>query len=35
MKVLQVIPEFKLAGAETMCENLLEQLKGRGVDVGF
>lgn len=33
MKVLQVIPEFKLAGAETMCENLLSQLKERGIDV--
>lgn len=30
MKVIQVIPNFALAGAETMCENLIYQLIKRG-----
>ncbi len=33
MKIIQVIPEFGLAGAETMCENLTYELKKRGQDV--
>lgn len=33
MKVLQIMPEFGLAGAEIMCENLCYQLKKNGVDV--
>ncbi len=33
MKIIQVMPEFKLAGAEIMCENLAYQLKKRGHDV--
>lgn len=33
MKVIQVMPEFGLAGAETMCENLSVELVKMGVDV--
>lgn len=33
MKVIQVIPAFRLAGAEVMCENLCVALKDAGVDV--
>ena len=33
MKVLQIIPMFKLAGAETMCENLCKALRNQGCDV--
>ena len=33
MKVLQVMPNFSLAGAEIMCENLVYALKNQGVDV--
>lgn len=33
MKVVQVIPAFRLAGAEVMCENLCVALKNAGVDV--
>ena len=33
MKVIQVIPAFRLAGAEVMCENLCVALKNAGVDV--
>lgn len=33
MKVLQIIPMFKLAGAETMCENLCKALQNQGCDV--
>ena len=33
MKVLQVMPEFALAGAEIMCENLIYGLKKIGADV--
>ena len=33
MKVLQVMPNFSLAGAEIMCENLVYALTKRGVDV--
>lgn len=33
MKVIQVIPMLKLAGAERMCETLTLELKKRGVDV--
>lgn len=33
MKVLQIIPMFKLAGAETMCENLCYALRKQGCDV--
>ena len=33
MKVVQIIPNFSLAGAEIMCENLIYSLRERGVDV--
>lgn len=33
MKVIQVMPEFGLAGAEIMCENLMYGLALNGVDV--
>lgn len=33
MKVLQIIPMFKLAGAETMCENLCYALRSQGCNV--
>ena len=33
MKVLQIIPNFALAGAETMCANLCLQLHNREIDV--
>lgn len=33
MKVLQIIPIFKLAGAEIMCENLCYELREQGCDV--
>lgn len=33
MKVLQIIPMFKLAGAETMCENLCYALCSQGCNV--
>ena len=33
MKVLQIIPMFKLAGAETMCENLCYALSSQGCNV--
>lgn len=33
MKIVQVMPEFGLAGAETMCENLTYELKKQGHEV--
>lgn len=33
MKIIQVIPAFRLAGAETMCENLCVALKNAGQTV--
>lgn len=33
MKVIQIMPEFGLAGAETMCENLSYELMRQGDDV--
>ena len=33
MKIIQVMPEFDLAGAEIMCENLIYALKNLGEDV--
>lgn len=33
MKVIQIMPEFGLAGAEIMCENLTVKLVERGIDV--
>lgn len=33
MKIIQLMPEFRLAGAETMCENLTCELISRGHDV--
>ena len=33
MKVIQIMPEFGLAGAETMCENLTYRLIALGVEV--
>ena len=33
MKIMQVMPEFALAGAEVMCENLIYGLKKIGADV--
>ncbi len=33
MKIIEVMPEFGLAGAETMCENLTEQLVQLGHEV--
>lgn len=33
MKVIQIMPEFGLAGAEIMCENLTMKLAERGIDV--
>ena len=33
MKIVQVMPEFGLAGAETMCENLTYELIKLGHDV--
>lgn len=33
MKILQVMPEFALAGAEIMCENLIYELKKAGHEV--
>lgn len=34
MYIIQIMPEFGLAGAETMCENLLYELKKMGHKVG-
>ena len=31
MKVIQVIPAFRLAGADVMCENLCVALKNAGI----
>ena len=33
MKVIQVMPNFALAGAEIMCENLVYELQKKGEDV--
>lgn len=33
MKVIQVMPEFALAGAEIMCENLVYGLRKKGIEV--
>lgn len=33
MKVIQVMPNFELAGAEVMCENLVYSLRKQGIDV--
>ena len=33
MKIIQVIPAFRLAGAEVMCENLCVALKNAGENV--
>lgn len=33
MKVIQIMPEFGLAGAETMCQNLSMELSRMGVEV--
>ena len=33
MKIIQVMPEFHLAGAETMVENLSNQLHDMGHEV--
>lgn len=33
MRIIQIMPEFGLAGAETMCENLTYELKKLGHDV--
>lgn len=33
MKVIQIMPEFGLAGAEIMCENLSSELKKMGIDI--
>ena len=33
MKVIQVIPNLYMGGAEIMCENLTLELKNMGVDV--
>lgn len=33
MKIIQVIPVFRLAGAEIMCENLCVALKNAGETV--
>lgn len=33
MKVMQIMPEFGLAGAEIMCENLTIELVKKGIDV--
>ncbi len=33
MKVIQIIPSFALAGAETMCENLIYALRAEGAEV--
>lgn len=33
MKIMQVIPAFRLAGAEVMCENLCIALKNAGESV--
>ena len=33
MKIIQIMPEFGLAGAETMCENLSYELVRQGEDV--
>ncbi len=33
MKIVQIMPAFVLAGAETMCENLIYQLRDLGHDV--
>lgn len=33
MKIIQIMPEFGLAGAETMCENLTYELIKKGQDV--
>lgn len=33
MKVIQIMPEFGLAGAETMCENLCYELKKDGIEL--
>lgn len=33
MKIIQIMPEFGLAGAEIMCENLVYELVNQGLDV--
>lgn len=33
MKVIQIMPNFELAGAEIMCENLVYSLSRQGIDV--
>lgn len=33
MKIIQIMPEFGLAGAEIMCENLIYELRGIGYEV--
>lgn len=33
MKILQIMPEFGMAGAEIMCENLMKGLKRKGENV--
>ena len=33
MKVIQIIPQFGMGGAEIMCENLVYALREQGVDV--
>ena len=33
MKVIQVMPNFALAGAEIMCENLIYELRRQGIEV--
>ena len=33
MKVIQIMPEFGLAGAEIMCENLSVELIKLGINV--
>jgi glycosyltransferase involved in cell wall biosynthesis len=35
MKVIQIMPEFGLAGAEIMCENLTYELKKSGIEVAI
>lgn len=35
MKIVQIMPEFGLAGAETMCENLTNELVGMGHTVAI
>lgn len=33
MKVIQVIPNFEIGGAEVMCENLIYELREQGIEV--